>query len=119
MPLLKSSYAAPDYFLAGDLQTILPALFRKVGNVFYTRERIATPDNDFLDLDWSLTGSSRIALLNHGLEGSTQTQYMLGMTKALNLAGWDVLAWNYRSCGGELNRQYRFYHSGETSDLHF
>ena len=52
MPVISSEYKAANYILAGDLQTILPALFRRVGNVLYTRERITTPDQDFLDLDW-------------------------------------------------------------------
>ena len=84
MPVIESTYKVSDYFLAGDLQTILPALFRKVGNVFYKRERIITPDNDFLDLDWSVIGSKKIAILNLGLYVNSSTPYMLGMTKALN-----------------------------------
>lgn len=31
--------------------------------------------------------------------------------------GYDVLAWNYRGCSEEMNRQPRFYHSGATDDL--
>jgi len=39
------------------------------------------------------------------------------MARALNQNGWDVLAWNFRSCSGEINRQLCFYHSGSTDDL--
>ena len=31
--------------------------------------------------------------------------------------GFDVLAWNFRGCGGEINRQPRFTHNGATDDL--
>ena len=39
------------------------------------------------------------------------------MARALQRSEWNVLAWNYRGCSGELNRLPRLYHSGETADL--
>lgn len=119
MPLIaRSSYTPPLLFANGHLQTILPTLIRKVAGVDYTRERIATPDGDFLDLDWLRTGARRLAVLSHGLEGSSTRHYMLGMARALSRAGWDVVAWNFRGCSGEPNRTISFYHSGATHDLH-
>lgn len=84
----------------------------------YKRTRIVTPDDDFLDLDASCTGADRVAVVLHGLEGSSQRPYVLGMASALNRAGWDVIAWNFRGCSGEPNRQLRFYHMGDTEDIH-
>jgi predicted alpha/beta-fold hydrolase len=95
----------------GHLQTILPSLLRRVNGVRYQRERIATPDDDFIDLDWSRRGSRHLALLCHGLEGSSQATYMRGMARALNQAGWDAVAYNYRGCSGTINRRLRAYHS--------
>ncbi|MDH4057358.1 MAG: alpha/beta fold hydrolase, partial [Cyclobacteriaceae bacterium] len=51
------------------------------------------------------------------LEGNTQRGYIKGMAKACYENGFDVLAWNYRGCSEEINRQLRFYHSGATEDL--
>ena len=42
----------------------------------------------------------------------------MGMAQAALYAGNDVLAWNFRGCSGEPNKQLRFYHSGATEDLH-
>ena len=39
------------------------------------------------------------------------------MSAALLRAGWNVLAWNFRGCGGVENRLPRSYHSGESNDL--
>ncbi|PWJ57181.1 hypothetical protein CLV98_108101 [Dyadobacter jejuensis] len=116
-------YIPPYWLPNGHFQSIFPSLFRKVEGVNYRRERINTPDSDFLDLDWSLAqlpeeGSQPpLIILSHGLEGSSSSQYMLGMIKFLNQQGWDALAWNFRSCSGEMNHTYRFYHSGATDDL--
>ncbi len=110
-------YTPPFFLKNGHLQTIFPVLFRRINSVHYTRERIITFDNDFLDLDWSTQNRSRLAIISHGLEGSTDRAYVKGMVKALNNNGWDVLAWNYRSCSGQPNRTLRLYHNGVTDDL--
>lgn len=117
MPVVPSFYRAPAWCVGRHVQTIVPSIFREVEGVEYVRERITTEDADFLDLDWSKKGHKRLAILSHGLEGNSTQQYMLGMAKELNAQGWDVLAWNYRSCSGELNTQMRFYHAGSTGDL--
>ncbi|NNE70755.1 MAG: alpha/beta fold hydrolase [Rhodothermales bacterium] len=83
----------------------------------YRRERVETPDDDFLDLDWLENGHDRLVILCHGLEGNSRRVYMSGMAHTLSAAGWDVLAWNYRGCSGEPNRQLITYHSGFTADL--
>lgn len=119
MPLIRhSTHKAPRWLPNGHFQTIYPSVFRKVEGLGYERERISTPDNDFLNLDWSLVNDqSRLVIISHGLEGDSTRQYMLGMVKILNQHGFNCLAWNYRGCGGELNQQVRFYHSGATDDL--
>ncbi len=101
----------------GHVQTIFPSLFRRIDAVSYNRERILTPDDDFLDLDWSRTGHRRLAIISHGLEGDSERAYVKGMVRALNRSGWDGLAWNFRGCSGQANRRLRSYHSGSYDDL--
>jgi predicted alpha/beta-fold hydrolase len=119
MPLIESStYTPPRWLRGGHAQTIYPALFRRVSWITRERERIETPDGDFLDLDWARSGrSDRVAILSHGLEGDSRNAYVQGMAAALGRAGWDVVAWNCRGCSGEPNRLLRSYHSGATEDL--
>ena len=118
MPVIeKSTYKAPFLLRSGHLQTILPTLFRKVEGVKYVRERIETPDGDFIDLDCSRVGSESVVILSHGLEGNSGRAYMKGMIMAFNKRGWDGVASNFRGCSGEVNRNAVTYHSGKTEDL--
>lgn len=121
MPLvLYKSKISPYWLPNGHFQSIYPALFRQINGIKYFREKIVTPDDDFLNLDWSYAeneGPKPLVILSHGLEGNTTRQYITGMVKLLNSHGFDCLAWNFRSCGGEMNQTARFYHSGATEDL--
>jgi uncharacterized protein len=116
--LAQSTYKPPLFCSNPHVQTVVPTICRKIHGVKYHRERVETPDGDFLDLDWSRVGSKRLAIVLHGLEGDSGRPYMMGMVRALNRNAWDALAMNLRGCSGEPNRMLRMYHSGETEDLH-
>ena len=119
MPLIReSNYRAPFWLPGGHAQTMFPALFRRVKRVTQRAERLELPDGDFIDLEWAGQGSTRLAILSHGLEADLKTGYIQGMAAALVRRGWDVLAWNFRGCGDAPNRLLRMYHSGATEDLH-
>ena len=118
MPLLSSSYRPPWGIGNGHLQTILPVLFRRVSPITHERERIGTPDGDFLDLDWNRDQHSEsLVIITHGLEGNSANASVQGMASAFHRTGWDTLAWNLRGCSGELNHLLRTYHSGAWEDL--
>ena len=118
MPLIKkSAYPGPPFYLFnGHLQTIIPAL-GKAAKVDYTRERLITPDEDFLDLDRIKTGSKNLVILTHGLEGNSSRNYMQNAAKWFSDRAWDVVAWNCRSCSGEMNKAKRLYSHGEIDDI--
>lgn len=105
-------------------QTIWRRVFGRTLTLSVERERWETPDNDFLDVDFLFpratndSGSQQpTVLFLHGLEGSSRSEYILAMLEGANRLGWRGVALNFRSCSGEINRQRRFYHSGETLDL--
>lgn len=103
------------------MQTILPVLLPRRLPRWDKAERLELEDGDFLELRWMQAQNPEarpLAILSHGLEGSVDAIYIRSMAGSLMRAGWDVLAWNYRGCGGIENRLRRFYHSGETGDLH-
>ncbi|GAA0880075.1 alpha/beta fold hydrolase [Algoriphagus jejuensis] len=118
MPIIPSTYLKPPaYLFNGHLETIIPSLWRKVAGVEYTREKIDTPDGDFLNLDWSKVGGAKLLILSHGLEGDSRRHYALGLVKIFNQSGIDVLVWNNRTCGGEMNLKPILYHHGASYDL--
>ncbi|HHM20407.1 MAG TPA: alpha/beta fold hydrolase [Bacteroidetes bacterium] len=119
MPVIST----PDYrpllpFRSGHFNTIFPALFRHLPPMTIVRERLTTPDDDFLDMDYLRAKHGRVAFLLHGLEGNSASQYIRGAADIFFKNGWDVAMINHRSCSGEINRQRRLYHSGVTDDPH-
>lgn len=109
----------PAWWLSNrHLQTIYPALFRKVPDPpDYRRERLPTPDGDFIDVDFCGTGSQPLVLLVHGLTGSSRSGYIKGLQRALLKQGFRSAAMNFRGCSGSPNNKARSYHSGETEDI--
>lgn len=109
-------YSPPLVLRQRHLNTVYTTLFRRVP-LAYERERIATPDDDFIDLDWQKEGNSSLVLICHGLEGNSESEYVKGMARAFLNRKKDIVAFNYRGCSGEPNRQLKAYHAGATYDL--
>jgi len=111
----------PAWWLSNShLQTIYPAFLRNVSNPpDYRRERLTTPDHDFIDIDYCGSGNQPLIMLIHGLTGSSQSGYIKGLQSALLKQGFRSAAINFRGCSGSSNDRARSYHSGETEDIHF
>jgi len=103
--------------LNGHWETIIPSIFYKGPDVPYERQRMELADGDFLDIDYLKGGNTKCLIITHGLEGDSKRYYVKRTASYFFDHGWDVIAWNCRSCSGEINRLPRFYHHGETDDL--
>lgn len=116
-----TEFHAPPWLPSPHPQTIAGRYLRPHGTIELSRERIITPDDDFVDLDFAPDEGpdAPIVLLLHGLEGSAQRGYAIKMYMELARYGIASVGLNFRSCSGEVNRTARFYHSGETEDIRF
>lgn len=56
-------------------------------------------------------------LLVHGLEGSTDSAYILGCAEKGFVAGFNVIRLNQRNCGGTERLTSTLYHSGRSDDF--
>ncbi len=110
-------YQAPAWLPGGHAQTIWPLLIKPQA-LKLRRERWASPDGDFIDVD-HLDGAPEAPLLVlfHGLEGSANSHYARSTAQACQKAGWRLALPHFRGCSGELNRQPRSYHSGDSEEI--
>ncbi len=122
------NYIAPTWLPGGHAQTIWPALHARRTGVHratpdsgfpsYRRERWATPDDDFIDLDWlDAPASNTLLVLFHGLEGSSRSHYALAFASYAQTSGFAYVVPHFRGCSGELNRAPRAYHSGDSEEI--
>lgn len=116
----RSEYTyRPAWWVRGaHAQTLWGKFFRARADLPLTLERLATADEDFLDL-YRLPAAAdapRLFLL-HGLEGTIRSHYVAGFFSEAQRRGWGADLLVFRGCGDEPNRAARFYHSGDTADL--
>ena len=121
-PLMKRGviYSPAWWIPGGHLQTLWGKLFRRQPPAPTVLERWDTPDGDFVELHRLRVdpGAPRLLLL-HGLEGTVRSHYAQGLLNEAARRGWGADLLIFRSCGSEMNRTRRFYHSGETTDTAF
>jgi len=124
-----AEFAPRRFFSNGHLQTIL-------GN-FLPRDSSLPPGETTLvevspaigdqivsqvrcDCHWQpaeVRASRPTAIIVHGLEGSSESQYVIGNTNKLWRAGANIIRMNMRNCGGTEALTPTLYHSGLSADV--
>lgn len=82
---------------------------------------VPLPDGDVLKGHFSEANTSLpdspIAILVHGLTGSSHSNYMIRVSRILNRLGVGVLRINLRGCGIGFGHAHFPYHSGRSEDI--
>jgi len=116
-------YRAPRWLPGRHAQTIWPAVIAPRERVRFHRERWATPDGDFIEVDFAGSDARReddsrpLVVLFHGLEGSSASHYATAMMAHALRRGWRGAVPHFRGCGSELNAAPRAYHSGDSDEV--
>ena len=114
--ITNNSYYPQFLFRNKHFNTAYRTLFHRL-KINYKRKRLITWDNDFIDLDFASVNSDKVVILLHGLEGSSDSNYIKSSVAVLNDQNFDVVVLNLRGCSGEPNHLLKSYHSGKTDDL--
>jgi len=83
-------------------------------------EEFTLPDGDFVECVWNKEkprDNRPIVILFHGLAGSVNSPYIVGLMNALERAGYASVLMHFRGCGKRENLKPRAYHSGDTADV--
>ena len=119
-------YQSPWWLPGGNAQTIYAAkLARRYSGAKPTwkRERWDTPDGDFVDVDWRISGAENLSdaapllVMFHGLEGSSSSHYAEAFAQEAQLRRWHMAIPHFRGCSGEINWAPRAYHSGDYEEV--
>jgi predicted alpha/beta-fold hydrolase len=105
----------------GHVQTVASFLIQRHFHVPAPEERLieVAPGVRLLcHCHWQADRTHALTLIIvHGLEGSSGSQYMLGLTEKALAAGMNVIRYNQRNCGGTDALAPVLYHSGLSSDV--
>jgi len=122
----QSAFTPRRFLRNGHLQTL-------AGNFFPRTAVLPPPENELIEVEaahegvppsrvlcqshWQPEAGRDTVLLLHGLEGSSDSQYVRGNSARFFAAGWNVVRMNMRNCGGTERECPTLYHSGLSGDV--
>jgi predicted alpha/beta-fold hydrolase len=128
-PFLATPFIPRRYLSNGHLQTIF-------GNYLHRIDALPAPTAEYVEValatesqissqvlchcHWQaehLRAAAPTAIILHGLEGSSDSQYVVGNANKLWRAGANIIRMNMRNCGGTENLSPTLYHSGLSGDV--
>ena len=122
----QSAFTPRRFLRNAHLQTL-------AGNYFPRKAVLPLPENELVEVEgahdgmppsrvlcqshWQAEAGHDTVLLLHGLEGSSNSQYVRGNGARFYAAGWNVVRMNMRNCGGTERESPTLYHSGLSGDV--
>jgi len=112
----------PRRFLrGGNAQTIAGNFLKRVNRLPPPEERLFRIEQEVQILchcHWQPERQKQLTLMIvHGLEGSSNSQYVIGSGSRAWARGWNVVRMNIRGCGGTEHLSSTLYHSGLSQDV--
>ena len=129
LPAMPQTFVPRRFLTNGHLQTI-------AGNYLSRIDNLPLPEDQLVEVSPATTNqiASQVlchchwqpeevraarptAIIVHGLEGSSNSQYVVGNANKLWRAGCNVVRMNMRNCGGTEALSPTLYHSGLSNDV--
>ncbi len=115
------SFTPRRWLRGGHVQTLASFLIQRRFHVPAPEERlieVAPGVKVLCHCHWQADRAHALTIIVvHGLEGSSESQYMLGITEKALDAGMNVIRYNQRNCGGTDALAPVLYHSGLSNDV--
>src|SRR5215469_16696032 len=118
---LEATFRPHHFLRGGHVQTLAS---------FFLPRRFALPEPEdrLIEVEpgipvlcrchWQRERQSALTIvIVHGLEGSSESHYMLGIAEKGLAAGMNVVRMNQRTCGGTDSLAPTLYHSGRSTDV--
>ena len=99
-------------------RSALPRGEQRIFKVHLEDERLKDDVAVLCECHWQAQRRTAMTVvIVHGLEGSTESQYVIGSGSKAWLAGMNVVRMNMRNCGGTEKLTPTLYHSGMSGDI--
>jgi predicted alpha/beta-fold hydrolase len=117
----KDTFRPRRFLRGGHLQTIGSYLLRRRFSLPPAERRLVEVEagvHVLCDCHWQSERQNALTIIIvHGLEGSSESGYMLGIAEKGLAAGMNVVRMNQRNCGGTDGLAPTLYHSGLSRDV--
>ena len=120
-PKKSDSFIPRRWLRGGHLQTLGSFLISRRFNLPVPEKRlieVAPGIGVLCHCHWQADRTKPLTIIIvHGLEGSSESQYVRGITEKALAAGMNVVRYNQRNCGGTEELAPVLYHSGLSDDV--
>jgi predicted alpha/beta-fold hydrolase len=116
-----SGFMPHPWLRSGHLQTIASNFLPRENRLPKAEQRLFSVEPDVQVLcycHWQSNRSSTTTLIIvHGLEGSSESQYVIGTSNKAWARGWNVVRMNMRNCGGSEQYAPTLYNCSMSADV--